>query len=40
MEEKAQQILQLIFDKTYPKDQLGFYTEEMMYQDILRILMG
>ena len=38
MENKAQRILQLIFQKTYPKDQFGFYTEQMMYEDILRIL--
>ena len=40
MENKAQRILQLIFQKTYPKDQFGFYTEQMMYEDILRILLS
>lgn len=37
-EQQAKRILELIFSKTYPKDQFGFYTEQMMYEDILRIL--
>ncbi len=35
---KAQQILQLIFQKTYPKEQFWFYSEQDMYNDVLRIL--
>ena len=38
METKAQRIFQLIMNKTMPLDQFGFYTEEMLYKDILDIL--
>ncbi len=37
-EQKAVKILKLIFDKTMPKDQFGFYTEEMLFQDVLKII--
>ena len=37
-EQKASKLIDLIFRKTYPKEQFGFYTEEMLLQDIMRIL--
>lgn len=37
-EQKIQAILNLIFQKTMPKDQFGFYTEQHMYQDIANII--
>lgn len=37
-EDKALAIFRLIVEKTYPKEQFGFYTEQMMFDDILKIL--
>ena len=37
-EQKILAILKLIFEKTMPKDQFGFYTEQDMYNDIARII--
>jgi len=37
-EEKAMELCKLVFNKTMPNDQFGFYTEQDMYNDILRIL--
>lgn len=39
-QEKVEQIFQLIVDKTYPKEQFGFYSESNLYQDIARIING
>jgi hypothetical protein len=39
-EQKAQAVYELIVRETYPKDQLGFYTEEMLYNEILGIIKG
>ena len=37
-EDKAWAIFRLIVEKTYPKEQFGFYTEEMMLEDIRKII--
>ncbi len=37
-EQKAEQLVLLIVKNTYPKDQFGFYNENNLYQDILKIL--
>lgn len=37
-EQKIEAIYQLIVQKTMPKDQFGFYTEQMLIQDIAAIM--
>lgn len=37
---KTQQIYELIVKHTYPKDQLGFYSEQDLYNDIDNIING
>ena len=37
-EQKIQAIVELIFDKTIPKDQLGLYAEEDLIRDVAEII--
>ena len=39
-EQKICEIYQLITNKTMPKDQLGFYTENDLVDDITKIVNG
>jgi len=37
-EQKVQAIYDLIAKNTYPKDQLGFYSEQDLWNDLTKIL--
>lgn len=37
-EQKIRALMELIFKRTEPKDQLGFYTEQDLYNDIKHII--